>query len=115
MKTGILGRIAAMLVNAHDVWPSSMFRGTGKSRSVAAHARYRFSGHPKAARHWHDRNDGAQLRTLEAAQAKRDRKAEKLNRSANMGYNENNCHHSGGVSADRYLLPLSLNTFYIAK
>lgn len=116
MKTGILERIASLLSVGLPAAPGVLgHRGTGKSRSVAAHTRYRLSGHPNAPRHWHDASKPEQAAARAAAKAKRERKAKKLENSTDLSFARNLSHHSGGLSANWYMLPKSLNPFYIAK
>lgn len=82
-------------------------RGTGKSRSAAAYARYRISGHPNAPRHWHDRAEFYQSNALKAAVKKRRRKAAKLHWDL-LGHNRAHVDQFDNLH-DR------LNPFYIAK
>lgn len=101
-RIGILSGMGAMAmaVLAHGGWPAEIAqgqRGSGKSRATAAVASHHFKnmGRPTAARWWHDLKDGAQLRTMEAAFAKRQRKNAKRAKDLCESVNNNWAHGHG--------------------
>lgn len=63
--------------------------------------------------------DPVQAARIEAAQVKRQRKAEKRVQSANNHWNRNYCHHDGFRKLVggplQAIAPASLNPFYVAK
>lgn len=118
--SGMGSAVLAML--AHGGWPAEIAqgqRGSGKSRAAATVANHRFKnmGRPTAARWWHDLKDGAQLRAMEAAFAKRQRKAEKLQLNTYRSFMGNYAHHNAFAKLHdetQFIAPARLNPFHVA-
>lgn len=69
-----------------------------------------------AARHWHNPADPVQAARIEAAAAKRERKAEKCASLTGHAWSRNYTHHKAFYALENgHIAPLNLNPFYIAK
>lgn len=91
--------------------------GRGERPSYAPNAYYSRPC-PLAARWWHDDKDPAQILTIQAAEAKQARKAEKLKDLFNRSWANNYAHHNAFRTLDAlhgFVEPLNLNPFYLAK
>lgn len=67
-------------------------RGKGRGRRLGQWNLYLKTSRPTDKRHWHNLNDQAQRDALQAADAKRERKAEKLTEWAHSSRINNNAH-----------------------
>lgn len=68
------------------------------------------------ARHWHKPSDPHQASRIEAAAAKRERRAERLAEATGHSWSRNYTHHKAFYALEQgHIAPLNLNPFYLAK
>lgn len=95
--------LAAALGNSFggllDVVPPTKTRnrGKGRGRRLGQWNLNLKTSRPTDKRHWHNPNDQVQRDALQAAEAKRQRKAEKLYRDIKCSMRWNGAHHSGVI------------------
>lgn len=76
------------------------------------------SASPSAPRYWHDPTDSAHIDRMQAAEDRRDWRAEKLMQQANRSWSNNYAHHNAFRTLENisgFVQPLTLNPFYVAK
>lgn len=112
----IMKSLAAALGGLLDVAPPSLKtrnRGKGRGRRLSQRNLYLRNSRPTDKRHWHDLNDPVQRDTLQAAEAKRQRKAVKLGRDTQSSLLGNDAHAENGHPQGGILR--RLNPFYVNR
>ena len=93
-------------------------RGKGRGLRIGQWNLYLNTSRPTDKRHWHNLNDQVQRDALQAAEAKRERKAEKLYRDIKRSMRWNGAHKTcvieqlGKVISDT---PARLNSLYVNR
>lgn len=93
-------------------------RGKGRGRRLGQWNLYLKTSRPTDKRHWHNLNDQVQRDALQAAEQKRERKAEKLERDIKCSMRWNGAHKDGVVQLLGKVLsdvPARLNPLYINR
>ena len=115
--------LAAALGNSFggllDVVPTPLKtsnRGKGRGRRLGQWNLYLKTSRPTDKRHWHNLNDHVQRDTLQAAEAKRARKAEKLADNTMRSHLANRAHDTQEIGANgRPIVPCRLHPFYVNR
>ena len=89
-------------------------RGKGRGRRLGQWNLYLKTSRPTDKRHWHNLNDQVQRDALQAAEAKRARKAEKLERDTLRSGAFNKAHRENPAECD-YIVPNRLHPFYVNR
>ena len=84
-------------------------RGKGRGRRLGQWNLYLKTSRPTDKRHWHNLNDQVQRDALRAAEQKRERKAEKLQRDTLSSHLNNRAHFSWDGLASVRLHPFAVN------
>lgn len=116
--------LAAALANSFggllDVVPPTKThnRGKGRGRRLGQWNLYLKTPRPTDKRHWHNLNDHVQRDALQAAEQKRERKAEKLYRDIKRSMRWNGAHKTGVIEQLGKVIsdtPARLNPLYVNR